>query len=75
MSTKIDNDFMSLEIDGRVITTAEFREHAAADGQGAWIVSCHLGRLSSRSISPPPRTSSAPASTLPASPRPNGCAW
>jgi hypothetical protein len=30
---------MSLEIDGQVIATAEFREHAAADGHGAWIVS------------------------------------
>jgi len=39
---------MSLEIDGRVTATAEFREHAAADDQGAWIVSCHPGRLFTR---------------------------
>jgi len=39
---------MSLEIDGRVIATAEFRDHAAADGHGAWIVSCHPGRLFTR---------------------------
>jgi hypothetical protein len=39
MSTKINDGSMSLEIDGRVIATAEFRERAAADGHGAWIVS------------------------------------
>jgi hypothetical protein len=48
MSTKIGNDSMAVEIDGRVIATAEFREHAAADGHGAWIVSCHPGRLFTR---------------------------
>ena len=35
MSTKINDDSMSLEIDGQVIATAEFREHAGADGRGA----------------------------------------
>jgi hypothetical protein len=49
MSSKINDDFMSLEIDGQVIATAEFREHAAADGHGVWIVSCHPGRLFTRS--------------------------
>ena len=48
MSTKIDNDSMVLEIDGRVIATAEFCEHAAADGHSAWIVSCHPGRVFTR---------------------------
>ena len=48
MSTKINDDSMSLEIDGRVIATAEFSEHARADGHGAWIVSCHPGRLFTR---------------------------
>jgi hypothetical protein len=48
MSTKINDDSMALEIDGRVITTADFREHAAADGHGAWVVSCHPGRLFTR---------------------------
>jgi len=48
MSTKINNDFMALEIDGRVLATAQFRGHAAADGHGAWIVSCHPGRLFTR---------------------------
>ena len=44
MSTKINDAAMTLEIDGRVIATAEFRQHAAADGHGTWIVSCHPGR-------------------------------
>ena len=48
MPTKINDDSMSLEIDGCVIATAEFSEHAAADGSGAWIVSCHPGRLFTR---------------------------
>ena len=48
MSTKINDDSMSLEIDGRVIATADFREHAAAEEHGAWIVSCHPGRLFTR---------------------------
>jgi len=48
MSTKINDDTMSLEIDGRVVATAEFSERAAADGHGAWIVSCHPGRLFAR---------------------------
>ena len=45
MSTKINDDTMVLEIDGRVIATAELRERAAAGGHGAWVVSCHPGRL------------------------------
>ncbi len=48
MSTKINDESMFLEIDGRVIATAQFRENAAADGHGAWIVSCHPGRLFTR---------------------------
>jgi hypothetical protein len=48
MSTKINNNSMSLEIDGRIIATAYFSEHAAAGGQGAWTVSCHPGRLFTR---------------------------
>jgi hypothetical protein len=39
---------MSLEINGRVIATAQFRAHTAADGHGAWIVSCHPARLFTR---------------------------
>jgi hypothetical protein len=48
MSTKINNNSMSLEIGGRVIATGEFSEHAAADGSGAWIVSCQPGRMFNR---------------------------
>ena len=48
MSTNINDDCMSLEIDGRVIATAKFREHAAADGHGTWIVSSYPGRLFTR---------------------------
>ena len=48
MSTKINDDSMSLEIGDQVIATAEFSEHAAADSRGAWIVSCHPGRLLTR---------------------------
>jgi len=36
------------EIGDRVIATAEFSEHAAADGHGGWTVSCHPGRLFTR---------------------------
>ena len=48
MSTKINDDSMSLEIDGHVVATAAFSEHATADGHGAWTVSCHPGRLFTR---------------------------
>jgi hypothetical protein len=48
MSTKINDGSMSLDIDGRVIATAESRQHAGADGRGAWIVSCHPCRLFTR---------------------------
>ena len=48
MSTKINHTCMSLEIDGRVIATAQLRERAAADGHGAWIVSSYPGRLFTR---------------------------
>ena len=48
MSTKINDDSMSLEIGNRVIATAEFSDHAAADGHGAWIISSYPGRLFTR---------------------------
>jgi hypothetical protein len=48
MSLRIENNSMSLEVDGRVIATARFGEHATADGQGAWIVSDRPRRLFSR---------------------------
>ncbi len=48
MSLRIENNSMSLEVDGHVLATARFSEYAAADGQGAWIVSDRSGRLFSR---------------------------
>jgi hypothetical protein len=48
MSTKINDDSMSLEIDGRVIATAKFRQHAAANDGRAWIVSTYPSRLFTR---------------------------
>ena len=40
--------FMTAEFGGRVIATARYSAHAAADGQGAWIVSGLPRRLFSR---------------------------
>ncbi len=48
MATRIEDDFMSAEHDGRVTATARYSEHAAADGQGAWIVSGYPRRLFTR---------------------------
>jgi hypothetical protein len=48
MSLRIEYNSMSLEIDGRVIAGAWFRQHAAANGHGAWIASCCPGRLLTR---------------------------
>jgi hypothetical protein len=48
MSVRINATSMTLEIDDRVVATARFSQHAAADGTGAWIVSTHPARLFSR---------------------------
>jgi hypothetical protein len=48
MSVRINATSMTLEIDDRVVATARFSEHAAADGNGAWIVSTHPARLFTR---------------------------
>jgi hypothetical protein len=48
MAIRINERSMTLEIDDRVVATARFSEHAAADGNGAWIVSTHPARLFSR---------------------------
>ena len=48
MAVRIDDDFMTAEFGGRVIATARYSSHAAADGQGAWVVSDHPGRLFTR---------------------------
>jgi hypothetical protein len=45
MAVLIEDDFMTLEVDGAVVATARFSQHAAADGNGAWIVSTHMARL------------------------------
>jgi hypothetical protein len=48
MAIRINEDLMTLAVDDRVVATARFSEHAAADGNGAWIVSTHPTRLFSR---------------------------
>ena len=48
MSVKIDDYFMSVEINRCVIATARFSQHAAADGPGAWIVSGRHSRMFTR---------------------------
>ena len=50
MSVHINANSMTLEIDNRVVATARFSEHAAADGNGAWIVSTHPARLFTRNL-------------------------
>jgi hypothetical protein len=39
---------MSLEIGDRVVATALFSPHAAADRNGTWVVSTYAGRLPGR---------------------------
>jgi hypothetical protein len=48
MAIHITDDTMTLMIDNRVVATARFSGHAAADGGGAWIVSTHPARLFTR---------------------------
>ena len=48
MAARIDDDYMTAEFGGRVIATARYSSHAAADGQGAWIVSGLPRRLFTR---------------------------
>ena len=48
MAARIDDDFMTAEFAGRVIATARYSSHVAADGRGAWIVSGLPRRLFSR---------------------------
>ena len=45
MAIRIEDNFMALEVDERVVATARFSKDAAADGNGAWIVSTHPARL------------------------------
>lgn len=48
MAIRITDNSMTLETGGRVVATAQYSEHAAADGGGAWIVSTHPARLFGR---------------------------
>lgn len=48
MAICIEDDFMTLEVDGAIVATARFRQHAAADSNGVWIVSTYPARLLSR---------------------------
>ena len=48
MAAQIEDQLMTAEYDGRVIATARYSSHTAADGQGAWIVSGLLHRMFSR---------------------------
>ena len=45
---EISAERMTLAIDGETVATARFSQHAAADGNGAWIVSTHAARLFTR---------------------------
>lgn len=44
--TEINNEYMSLTVDGKSIATARFSKDAAADGTSAWIVSTRPARCS-----------------------------
>ena len=48
MALRIAHHMMTLEAGNRVVATARFSEHAAAEGNGAWIVSIYPARLFSR---------------------------
>ena len=48
MAARIEDQFMTAEYGGRVIATARYSSDAAADGQGAWIVSGLPRRLFNR---------------------------
>ena len=39
MAVRIAGNVMALEVNGAVVATARFSKDAAADGNGAWIVS------------------------------------
>ena len=46
--TEITDEYMTLAIDDKVIATARFSHYAAADSNGAWMVSCLSSRLLTR---------------------------
>jgi hypothetical protein len=45
---EISDESMTLVVDGEIVASARFSQHAAADGNGAWIVSTHPARLFTR---------------------------
>jgi hypothetical protein len=45
---EINDECMFLAIGGEIIATARFNQHAAADGNGLWIVSARPARLFGR---------------------------
>jgi hypothetical protein len=45
---EISDESMTLVVDGEIVASARFSRHAAADGNGAWIVSTHPARLFTR---------------------------
>jgi hypothetical protein len=45
MAIQIGEDSMTLTVDDRVVATARFSKDAAANGNGAWIVSTFPARL------------------------------
>jgi hypothetical protein len=46
VAIRITCDTITLEVDNRVVATALFSEHEAADGNGGWIVSACPARSS-----------------------------
>lgn len=48
MAVRIEDNFMTLEVDGAVVATGRFSKDAAADGNGAWIFSTYPLRLFTR---------------------------
>jgi len=42
---EINDESMTLTVDDQVFASARFSRHAAASGDGVWIVSCHAARL------------------------------
>jgi hypothetical protein len=48
MALRITHDAMTLVIGNHVVATARFSGHAAADGNGGWIVPAYPARLFTR---------------------------
>jgi hypothetical protein len=42
MAIQINDDFMTLTVDDRVVTTARFKQHVAANGNGTWVLATYL---------------------------------